>query len=184
MKGVQRATYLDFALPDTDEAEIDAVTETIRSGWLTTGPKTRAFEAEFARYVGAKHAVAVNSCTAAMHLALEAIELKKGDEVITTPYTFAATGEVIRYFDAVPRFVDVEPCYLTIDPQQVEAAITSRTRAIIPVHLAGHPAEMESLLEIANRHHVHIIEDAAHALPTLDNGRHIGSIGDMTCFSF
>jgi dTDP-4-amino-4,6-dideoxygalactose transaminase len=184
MNVVLRATHLDFARPDTDEAEIAAVSDTIRSGWLTTGPKTRMFEEEFARFVGAKHAVAVNSCTAAMHLSLEAIGLKPGDEVITTPYTFAATGEVIRYFDAVPRFVDVEPRYLTIDPREVEAAITPRTRAIIPVHLAGHPAEMEPLLETANRHRVHIIEDAAHALPTHENGRRIGSVGDLTCFSF
>jgi perosamine synthetase len=179
-----RATFLPFALPDTDESEIAEVADAIRSGWVTTGPKTKQFEQEFAAFVGAKHAIAVNSCTAAMHLALEAIHLQAGDEVITTPLTFAATAEVVRYFNAKPVLVDVDPVTLNIDPNQIEAAITSRTRAIIPVHLGGLAAEMDALRAVAQRHNLCIIEDAAHALPTKYHGRLVGSLGDFTCFSF
>jgi dTDP-4-amino-4,6-dideoxygalactose transaminase len=179
-----RDQFLAFALPDVDEHEIDAVAETIRSGWITTGAKAHQFETDFAAYVGAKHAVAVNSCTAAMHLALESAGLRAGDEVITTPYTFAATGEVIRYFDAKPVLVDVDPKYLNIDPSKIEQAITPRTRAIIPVHLAGYPAEMDAIMEVARRRSLWVIEDAAHSLPTAYKGRNIGTIGDATCFSF
>jgi dTDP-4-amino-4,6-dideoxygalactose transaminase len=179
-----RDQFLAFALPDFDESEIDAVAETIRSGWITTGAKTRQFEADFAAFIGAKHAVAVSSCTAAMHLALEAASLRAGDEVITTPYTFAATGEVIRYFDARPVFVDVEPEYLNVDPAKIEQAITPRTKAIIPVHLAGYAAEMDAIMEIARRHNLWVIEDAAHSLPSTYKGRNIGTMGDVTCFSF
>jgi dTDP-4-amino-4,6-dideoxygalactose transaminase len=179
-----RDQFLPFALPDFDDNEIDAVSETIRSGWITTGAKTQQFEADFASFVGAKHAVAVNSCTAAMHLALEAAGLRAGDEVITTPYTFAATGEVIRYFDAKPVLVDVDRTYLNIDPARIEAAITPRTRVIIPVHLAGYPAEMNAIMEIARRRNLTVIEDAAHSLPATYQSRTVGTIGDVTCFSF
>lgn len=180
-----RTPFLPFALPDLDESEIELVNEAIRSGWITTGPKTLQFEAEFARAVGAKHAVAVNSCTAAMHLALEAIGLQRGDEVITSPYTFAATAEVVRYFDATPVFVDIDPETFNIHPALIERAITPRTKAIIPVHVGGLPAEMEAILAIARKHGLAVIEDAAHAFPAQYNGTMVGGLGsDATCFSF
>ena len=179
-----RENFLPYALPDTDEAEIAEIAETIRSGWVTTGPKTHQFEAEFAAYVGAKHAVAVNSCTAAMHLALEAIGLQRGDEVITSPYTFAATAEVVRYFDARPVFVDVNADDLNIRPDLIEDAITERTKAIIPVHIAGLPADLDSIHQVARRHNLPVIEDAAHAFPTQYQGRMIGGLSEFTCFSF
>ena len=179
-----RPTFLPFSQPDTDETEIAQVSSAIRSGWITTGPKTAEFEAAFAAYAGVRHAVAVNSGTAAMHLALEAIGLREQDEVITTPYTFAATAEVIRYFRARPVLVDVEPSTLNIDPARIEAVITPRTRAILPVHLAGIAAAMDEILDVARRHDLLVVEDAAHSLPTLYRGRLVGTIGDVTCFSF
>lgn len=179
-----REQFLPFALPDIDEDEFAEVREALASGWVTTGPKTRQFEAEFAAAVGAKHAIAVNSCTAAMHLALEAIGLQRGDEVITTPYTFAATAEVIRYFDARPVFVDVEPQYFNMRADLLEAAITPRTRAIIPVHIAGLPADLQAIHAVARQHGLPVIEDAAHAFPARYVGRMIGSISQFTCFSF
>lgn len=179
-----RCTFLPFALPDVDDAELQQISEALASGWVTTGPKTRQFETEFATAVGAKYAIAVNSCTAAMHLALEAIGLQRGDEVITTPYTFAATAEVIRYFDAQPVLVDINPHDLNINPALIEPAITSRTRAIIPVHIAGLPAEMAAIQAIAQTHGLAVIEDAAHAFPTCYQGQPVGSIGDVSCFSF
>ncbi|HET6273361.1 MAG TPA: DegT/DnrJ/EryC1/StrS family aminotransferase [Bacteroidota bacterium] len=184
MEVITRKDFLPFALPDIDDTEIVEVTEALRSGWVTTGPKTKQFEADFASVVGAKHAIAVNSCTAAMHLALEAIGLHPGDEVITTPYTFAATAEVIRYFDARPVFVDVDRRSLNIDPERIEAVITNRTKAIIPVHIAGLPVDMDPVIAIAKRHNLPIIEDAAHSFPTKYKGRLVGGIGDFTCFSF
>jgi perosamine synthetase len=179
-----RSTFLPFALPDTDETEIAEVTEAIQSGWITTGPKTKQFEQEFAAYVGAKHAIALNSGTAAMHLALEAIGLRSGDEVITSPLTFAATAEVVRYFNARPIFVDVDPTTLCLDPGLLEQAVTERTRAVIPVHIGGLAADLANLQLIAVRHGLKVIEDAAHSLPTKHRGRLVGSISDFTCFSF
>lgn len=179
-----RERFLPFALPDTDEAEIAEVADAIRSGWITTGPKTKRFEADFAAQVGAKHAIAVNSCTAAMHLALEAVGLKQGDEVITSPYTFAATAEVIRYFDARPILVDVVPETCNLDPDLIEPAITPRTKAIIPIHIAGLPADLDRIHAVARRHNLPVIEDAAHAFPTRYKGQMIGHLSDLTCFSF
>lgn len=179
-----RQTFLPFALPDVDDTELQQIKEALDSGWITTGPKTHQFEAEFAAAVGAKHAVAVNSCTAAMHLALEAIGLQRGDEVITTPYTFAATAEVIRYFDARPVLVDIDPRCLNMDPSLLAAAITPRTRAIIPVHVAGQPAALDEIHAVARRHGLPVIEDAAHAFPTRYKDRMIGSLSEFTCFSF
>ncbi len=187
-----RPSFLPFALPDLDHTEFDQVKECFDRGWLTTGPKTKEFEEKFAEAVGAKHAIAVNSCTAAMHLALEAIGLQVGDEVITSPYTFAATAEVIRYFDATPVLVDVNPGCLNISPQSIEAAITPRTKAIMPIHIAGLPADMSAICDIARRHNLAVIEDAAHAFPCSYQGKQIGSplfsaeenIPHFACFSF
>ncbi|MEA2235582.1 MAG: hypothetical protein QOC81_306 [Thermoanaerobaculia bacterium] len=179
-----RESFLPFARPDIDDDEIREVTEALRSGWVTTGPKTKQFEREFAAAVGAKHAVALNSCTAALHLSLEAAGVGPGDEVITTPYTFAASAEVIRYFDARPVLVDVDVETLNIRPELIEPAVTTRTKAIIPVHIAGVAANLDPIIDIARRHHLAVIEDAAHSFPTRYKGRLIGSIGDLTCFSF
>lgn len=179
-----RATYLPFAQPDLDDTELEEIGAALASGWITSGPKTQQFEAAFAEAVGAQHAIAVNSCTAAMHLALEAIGLKPGDEVITSPYTFAASAEVVRYFDARPVFVDVDPISLNMDPDHLEAALTERTRVLLPVHVAGAPAEMDAICEVARRYGLAVVEDAAHAFPTQYKGRMVGAIGDFTCFSF
>jgi dTDP-4-amino-4,6-dideoxygalactose transaminase len=188
-----RNRFLPFALPDVDSSELSEIKEALDSGWVTTGPKTRQFEAEFAAAVGAKHAIAVNSCTAAMHLALEAIGLQQDDEVITSPYTFAATAEVVRYFDAKPVFVDICPADFSINPDLIEAAVTNRTKAIIPVHIAGLPADLDAIYAIAARHNLAVVEDAAHAFPAKYKGQFIGQDLDsdltfhfsrFTCFSF
>lgn len=180
----RRPKFLPFALPELGWAEMWEMAKVVRSGWVTTGPETRRLEKEFAAYVGVPLAVAVNSGTAAMHLALEAAGLKAGDEVIVPAYTFAATAEVVRYFNAKPVLVDVDARTLNLDPARIEAAITPRTRALLPVHIAGQPADMDAILEIARRHELKVIEDAAHALPARYKGRMVGTIGDATCFSF
>ena len=179
-------TFLPFSLPDIGEEEISEVADALRGGWLTTGPKTRRFEEEFACYMGSDvNALAVNSATAGLHLALEAAGVGPADEVITTTYTFTATAEVIRYLRANPIFVDVREDTLNIDPAAIEAAITERTKAVIPVHFAGLACEMESILWIAKRHGLKVIEDAAHALPATSGGRLIGQLeSDATVFSF
>ena len=184
-----RDGFLHFALPDLDGSELDEIKDVLASNWITTGPKTREFEAEFAAVVGAKHALAVNSCTAALHLALEAIGLQKGDEVITTPYTFAATAEVVRYFEAKPVFIDICPADFNINPNRIEAAVTERTKAIIPVHVAGLPAELDAIYAVASKHNLAVIEDAAHAFPAQYKGRTIGATAvggrrSAVCFSF
>ena len=179
-----RTTFLQFALPHITQAEIDEVVDTLRSGWLTTGPKTKRFESKFAENIGVPHALAVNSATAAMHLALDVIGLQPDDEVIVPVYTFTATAEVVVYFRARPVFVDVDSITCNIDPTQLEKLITPRTRAIMVVHLAGLPAEMDAILAIARAYNLPVIEDAAHAFPAKYRGRMIGSISDMTAFSF
>src|SRR5450830_1535885 len=179
-----REDFLPFAMPDVGQEELEAIRQVFESGWVTTGPKAHEFEKRFAARVGAKHAVAVNSGTAALHLALEAIGLKAGDEVVTTPYTFTATAEVVVYFGARPVFVDVEPRSLNMDPEALRGAISPKTRAVIPVHMAGLPADLDAILEVARLHEIVVIEDAAHAFPASYRGRTIGSVGDMTCFSF
>jgi len=181
--------FLPFALPDVDDSELAEIKDVLVSGWITTGPKTRQFEAEFAAAVGAKYAVAVNSCTAAMHLVLEALGLQAGDEVITTPYTFAATAEVVRYFAAKPVFVDICPADFNINPDLIEATVTERTKAIIPVHIAGSPVDIDAIYAIAKSHGLAVIEDAAHAFPAKYKGRTIGTIAvsgqrSAVCFSF
>jgi dTDP-4-amino-4,6-dideoxygalactose transaminase len=175
---------LPFHLPDIDDAEIRSVEETLRSGWLTSGPKVMEFEHRFAEFVGARHAIAVNSCTAALHLALDAIGLNEGDEVLVPTLTFAATAEVVFYFHARPVLVDCCRKTLNIDPEAIERAITARTRAIIPVHFAGQPCHMDNIRDIAQRHNLAVIEDAAHALPAQYRSQMVGTIGDITCFSF
>jgi perosamine synthetase len=179
-----RGDFLPFHLPEIDEAEVQAVVHVLRSGWLTTGPQTKQFELEFARFVGAQHAVAVNSCTGALHLALEAVGVGPGDEVLVPTLTFAATASVVAHLGARPVLVDSAPGRFVIDPEGVAAAVTPRTRAIIPVHFAGEPCDMDPLLAIARQHGLRIIEDAAHSLPASYRGRPIGTIGDVTCFSF
>ena len=157
--------FIPFHIPAIGEDEIRSVVETLESGWLTTGRKVKSFEEDFARYVGCKHAVAVNSGTAALHLALDAIGIGEGDEVIVPAMTFAATAEVVLYFKAKPILVDCQRDTLNLDPNQIEAAITSKTKAIIPVHFGGQPCEMDRILDIAKKHNLRVIEDAAHALP-------------------
>ena len=181
-----RETFLPFASPTIGDAEVAAVVDTLRGGWLTTGPKAKAFEQKFAEYVGSRHAIAVNSCTAAMHLALEAIGLESDDEVITTPMTFAATGEVIHYFGARPVFVDIDPVTMNMDPSRLAGVIESCTKpkAIIPVHIAGLACDMDPISEVASSNGLKVIEDAAHTLPTRYRGRIAGTIGDVGCFSF
>lgn len=218
-----RLNHLPFALPDIGQAELDEVRQVLESGWLTTGPKAHQFEMEFAEYVGAKFAVAVNSCTAAMHLSLEAAGLQPGDLVLTTPYTFAATAEVIRYFDAVPVFVDVEADTLNIDPNCLSDTINDVKRclrtgnaatmpavaralgpdatpasrpgaapsvkAVIPVHMAGHPCDMDEITSIATEHGLAVIEDAAHACSASYKGQLVGGqtaagVSSTACFSF
>ncbi len=173
-----------FSDPAVDEQDVQAVSKVIRSHWLTTGPQTRKFELEFAHQVDAEYAVAVNSCTAALHLALSALNIGPGEEVITTPYTFAATGEVIVHCGAKPVFVDIVPDGFNIDPDRIREAITPRTRAIIPVHFAGEPCDMEAIQDIADEHQLALIEDAAHALGAHYLDHKIGSISDATAFSF
>jgi perosamine synthetase len=176
--------WVPFHRPEITEDEIQSVVATLRSGWLTTGAKVKRFEEQFAGYLGCRHAVAVNSGTAALHLALDAVGIKEGDEVIVPTMTFAATAEVVFYLKAKPVLVDCRPDTLNIDPEQIENAITSKTRAIIPVHFGGQPCDMDRILEIARQYKVKIIEDAAHALPASYRDKKVGAIGDITCFSF
>jgi dTDP-4-amino-4,6-dideoxygalactose transaminase len=175
----KRKTMLSFQPPAVGEEEIEAVARTIRSGWLTTAENAAELERRFAEYVGAKHALAVSSGTAAMHLALVALGVGPGDEVITTPITWPATANVIVHTGATPVFVDVRASDLNIDPELAAAAVTERTKAILPVHLAGQPCDLEPLWELD----VPVIEDAAHAVESEYRGRKIGALSDVTCFS-
>jgi dTDP-4-amino-4,6-dideoxygalactose transaminase len=180
--------FLPFALPEIGDAEIAAVADALRSGWVTSGPKTARFEQDFIDFLQPSeglHAVAVNSATAGLHLALEALGIGPGDEVITTTHTFTATAEVVRYLGADVRLVDIDPHTLNIDPAAVQAAITPRTKALMPVHFAGLAADMPRLLGIAQRHGLKVVEDAAHALPTRCAGQWVGTLAsDATVFSF
>ena len=166
------------------ENEISAVVEVLKSGWLTTGAKVQEFERSFGELIGCRHAVAVNSGTAALHLALAAIGIQRGDEVILPTMTFGATAEVVLYFGAKPVLVDCDPDTLNMAPDGLEAAFNSKTKAIIPVHFGGQPCDMERILRFAREHDLRVVEDAAHALPAYYRGRPIGGIGDITCFSF
>ncbi len=179
-------SFIPFARPDIGEAEIDAVARALRSGWVTTGPETRAFEQEFAAYLGGGvQAIAVNSATAGLHLALEAIGIAPGDEVIAPTLTFTATVEVARYLGADAKLVDVDPVKLNIDPAKIEAAITPRTKAILPVHYGGLACDMGAIFAIADRHGLRVVEDAAHALPTTHGGALVGQLPSAaSVFSF
>ena len=183
---IRSQDFLSFALPDIGEEEIAEVVDSLRSGWLTTGPKARRFEKEFAEFLGGGlEAIAVNSATAGLHLALEAAGIGPGDEVITTPYTFTATAEVIRYLGANPVFVDIDPMTFNIDAAKIEDRITERTRAILPVHFAGLPCDMDAIIKVAREHRLKVIEDAAHALPATHKGQLVGALeSDATVFSF
>ena len=178
--------FLTFAAPEIGEEEIAEVVDSLRSGWVTTGPKARRFEQDFSAYLGGEvECVAINSATAGLHLALEALGVGPGDEVITTTHTFTATAEVVRYLGATPVFVDVKPDTLCIDVDAVRAAVTPRTKVLIPVHYAGLAADMAALSSIALDFGLAIVEDAAHAFPTTYKGRLIGTLeSDITVFSF
>jgi dTDP-4-amino-4,6-dideoxygalactose transaminase len=179
--------FLPFALPEIGEEEIAEVVDTLKSGWVTTGPKAKRFEADFATFLGDEslHCIAINSATAGLHLALEALGIGPGDEVITTTHTFTATAEVVRYLGADVKLVDIDPATMNIDPALVEAAITPRTKAIMPVHYAGLAADMTALLDIAQRHGLKVVEDAAHALPTTHRSQLVGTLQSDACvFSF
>ena len=175
---------IPFHKPYISEEEIAEVVDTLKSGWITMGPKTIRFEEEFAGYISSKHAIAVNSGTAALHLAVKAIDLRAGDEVIIPTTTFTATGEVICYGNAVPVIVDVERETHNISVAAIEKAITPRTKAMIPVHMAGQPCDMDEIIQLAGAHRLFVIEDAAHAIPAWYKKRRIGAIADITCFSF
>jgi len=180
-------SFLPFALPDIGDAEIAEVVDTLRSGWITTGPKARRFEEDFCAFLGdaGVQCLAVNSATAGLHLALEALGIGPGDEVITTTHTFTATAEVVRYLGADVKLVDMDPATLCIDVDAVAAAITPRTKAVLPVHFGGRAADMPRLVPLARRHGLAIVEDAAHALPTTSGGRRVGTLDtDATVFSF
>jgi dTDP-4-amino-4,6-dideoxygalactose transaminase len=179
--------FLPFALPEIGEEEIAEVVDTLRSGWVTTGPKARKFEQAFSSYLGdgSLQSIAVNSATAGLHLALEALGIGPGDEVITTTHTFTATAEVVRYLGADVRLVDIDPATLNIDPAAIEAVITPRTKAIMPVHYAGLAVDMDAIYAIAKKHKLKVVEDAAHALPTTYKGQLIGTMqSDAIVFSF
>jgi len=180
----KRESFLVFGSPLIERDELDEVIDSLKSGWIGTGPKVHRFEEMFKEYKGAKHALALNSCTAGLHLALLAIDLKPGDEVITTPMTFCATANTIIHAGGVPVFVDVEKDTMNIDPQLIEAKITPRTKAILPVHFAGRPCNMDAIMDIAKRYNLKVIEDCAHAIETEYHGKKAGTFGDLGCFSF
>ena len=180
----RRSEFLPFHKPSIDQSDIEAVGEALRSGWLTHGPICRRFEEVFAAKVGASRAVVVSSGTAAMHLALAALDIGDGDEVITTPFTFCATALVIEHVGATPVFVDIDKSTLQIDPDAIERAINSKTRAVLPVHYGGHPYDVDAVTRLTSDHGLELVEDAAHALGAAVGDRQIGSFGRATCFSF
>ncbi|MCY7875917.1 DegT/DnrJ/EryC1/StrS aminotransferase family protein [Bacillus spizizenii] len=180
----KRNHFLPYSLPLIGKEEIQEVTETLESGWLSKGPKVQQFEKEFAAFVGAKHAVALNSCTAALFLTLKAKGIGPGDEVITSPLTFSSTANTIIHTGATPVFADIDENTLNIDPVKLEAAVTPRTKAVVPVHFGGQSCDMDAILAIAQKNGLFVLEDAAHAVYTTYKQRMIGSIGDATAFSF
>ena len=179
-----RNDFLVFGSPKIEQEEIDEVVECLKSGWIGTGPRVNEFENAFRDYIGSKYAMALNSCTAALHLSMLVSGVSTGDEVITTPMTFAATANAILHTGAKPIFVDVEKDSMNIDPTLIEKVISPKTKAILPVHFAGRPCNMDHIMEIAQKNNLLVIEDAAHAVEAKYKGKKIGNIGDMTCFSF
>lgn len=179
-----KQNFLVFGSPYIGEEEIAEVVDSMRSGWLGTGPKVAAFEAGFKAYMGQGHAAAFNSCTAALHLSLVAMDLQPGDEVITTPMTFCASVNAIIHAGATPVLADVDPVTMNIDPSRIREKITDHTRAILPVHFAGRPCDMDALVDICQEHDLRMVEDCAHAIETRYKGQHAGTFGDFGCFSF
>ncbi len=179
-----RSRYLVFGSPLIGEEEILEVSQSMRSGWVGTGPKVKRFEEMFKTFKNCRHAMAVSSCTAALHLSLLVSGIEPGHEVITTPLTFAATANCIVHAGAKPVFADVELKTMNIDPTEVEKKINGKTKAVLPVHFAGRPCEMDRLMELAHRFHLRVIEDAAHAIESLYKGKPVGTFGDLGCFSF
>jgi len=181
---MSRKNFLIFGSPAIEDAEIQEVVDSMKSGWLGTGPKVARFENEFKAYRRAPYAAAVNSCTAALHLSILVAGIKPGDEVITTPMTFCSTINAIIHAGAIPVLADVDPLTQNIDPEKVRGKITPKTKAILPVHFAGRPCNMDALCELAQAHHLKIIEDCAHSIETEYKGRAVGTFGDFGCFSF
>ncbi|MEJ2685568.1 MAG: DegT/DnrJ/EryC1/StrS family aminotransferase, partial [Candidatus Sulfobium sp.] len=179
-----RRGEIPFHKPYISEDEIAEVLDSLRSGWITMGPKTVRFEEAFRDYIGSKNAVSMNSCTACLHLALKTIGVQEGDEVILPAFTFTATAEVVTYFHARPVLVDIDEQTFNIDVSKIEESITGKTKALIPVHYAGQPCEMDDIAALAGSRGLAVIEDAAHAVPARYKGRMIGTLGDITCFSF
>ncbi|MBG0775609.1 MAG: DegT/DnrJ/EryC1/StrS family aminotransferase [Desulfovibrionaceae bacterium] len=179
-----REKFLVFGSPLIGEEEIQEVVDTLRSGWIGTGPRTARFEQEFKDYVGRNRAVAVGSCTAALHLSVLALGLAPGDEVITTPMTFCATVNAILHAGGTPVLADVDPETMNIDPARVAEKITPRTRAVMPVHFAGRPCDMDALMDLADAHHLDVIEDCAHAIESEYHGKKTGTFGTLGCYSF
>ena len=180
---------IPFALPEIGEEEINEVVDSLRSGWVTTGPKTQKFEEDFAKYIGVKHSLSVNSATSGLHLALDAIGIKRGDKVIVPVNTFTSTAEVVRYFDADPIFCDIDPDNFNISVTAIEKILsespnTDEIKAIMPVHVAGQSCEMDEIASLAKKYNLKIVEDAAHALPTTYKGKLIGTLSDVTVYSF
>jgi dTDP-4-amino-4,6-dideoxygalactose transaminase len=179
-----RDRFLIFGSPDIREEEIQEVVETLRSGWPGTGPRVARFEEEFRSYVGSKHAVALNSCTAGLHLSMIALGVEPGDEIVTTPLTFVATVNSILHVGGKPVFADCDRRTMNIDPDRIAERISGRTRVILPVHFAGRPCDMTAIEALARPRGIRILEDAAHAVESAHRGRKIGTIGDCTAFSF
>lgn len=179
-----RKEFLVFGRPKIEQPEIDEVIDSMKSGWLGTGPKVAKFEKMFREYKGSINAIALNSCTAALHLAMLAIEINKGDEVIVPTMTFAATSNAVIHAGGAPVFADCDKDTMNISPKDIERKITKKTKAIIPVHFAGRPCDMDSIMDIAKRHNLKVIEDCAHAIETEYKGKKVGTIGDLGCFSF
>lgn len=175
---------LPFHQSSIGDEEVKEIVQTLNSGWLTTGPKTKLFEKAFADYIGCKHAIGLNSCTAALHLSVVVSGISSGDEVITSPITFPATTNVIVHQNAKPVFVDIEPETLNINCSEIESKINDKTKAILPVHFAGHPCDMDTIMSLAQKHNLPVIEDAAHAVESKYHGKKIGNIGNFTAFSF
>lgn len=179
-----RKNFLPIARAVFGKEEEKEIIETLRSGWITLGPRTKKFEELLAEYVGIKYAIALNSCSAALHLAMLAIGIKNGDEVITSPFTFAATAHAIIHCGGIPVFVDIDPKTFIIDANKIEKAITKKTKVILPIDYGGQPADLHAILKIAKKHNLFVVEDAAHTIGAKYQGKNIGTISDITCFSF